>query len=112
MNADRDQERMIEDATRSIDDLIEASSEVEKTLESAGVAHAHELMFAVREILYDMRRLHAALAHAFAAEPGEPAAHALDRFATMFQFEVIPHVQAHLDDLRRDLGLEEDEGSA
>src|SRR4051812_25292348 len=93
------------------DALIAATAVLEKRLSEAGVARAHEWMFAVREVLYDFRRLDLLLVELLTAtDVSGQAPRVLRDWVQMVLYEVIPHVQGHLAELEQELGdpLDED----
>jgi len=92
------------EAPATIDALIQQTVEVERRWEAAGIERAHERLFAIRELLYDLKRLSEALIETLQAEPGPDAERGLARIAEMVLYEIVPHVEGHMRDLERELG--------
>lgn len=85
------------------DALIHASETFEKELQNRGVTEAHEWMFAVREVLYDVRRLDGALQKLYDTRDREAAVQAMKEYVEMWLYQVLPHVRAHMTDLEAEL---------
>lgn len=89
--------------TECRDAFIRESEDLERRLTRDQVQEAHDWMFAVREILYDFRRLDLSLCRVYGANDRARTAALLNDFAQMLLYEVIPHVQQHATDLENDL---------
>jgi len=93
-----------DDVVHNIDQLVRASEDLEKRLSEGGYSQAHDWMFAIREMLYDLRRLNIRLADLFnttnTINQGPPLLH--DIVKTVL-YEIVPHVQGHLDELDQSL---------
>ncbi|HEX9989346.1 MAG TPA: hypothetical protein VGE45_12820 [Chloroflexia bacterium] len=91
------------EATSSLDLLILASQRIEAKLAEAGNEQSHEWMFAIREVLYDLRRLNLILVELDSTIDWSNAPALLGDFARAVLYEVIPHVQGHMEDLEESL---------
>jgi hypothetical protein len=92
-----------EKATESIDVLIQACNQLEDRLAPTQGEKAHDWLFAIREVLHDMRRLNLALASACNTPDLAAVPPALRSFARSWLHEVIPHVQSHMEELDGEL---------
>lgn len=90
-----------EDVTCSIDALIEASYRLEQRLTESGELQAHDWMFSIREVLYDINRLNLLLAEACNTEDLKGVPRLLYIFASTIQYEAIPHIKGHMDELEQ-----------
>jgi hypothetical protein len=89
-----------EEVTRDLDRLIAASQDFEERTSAAGFAQAHDWMFALREVLYDLRRLNLHLADMFnSGGLDKNAPLLLHAVAVEMLYEILPHVQGHLNEL-------------
>jgi hypothetical protein len=83
-------------ATSLIDELIAATEQVERRLEAAGEARAHDWMFALREALLDWRRILPLVA----TLPDEGDRDAITARVREIAFQIAhvaaPHAQGHL----------------
>lgn len=87
-----------------IDTLLAASKEVEDKLEHAGVQDAHEWMFAIREMLYDMRRVSLELEEFFTTQKVDKQnGEELRKIVNTVLYEVLPHIKSHMEDLELSL---------
>jgi hypothetical protein len=81
------------DVTGVMDALIAATEDVERRLEAAGESHAHDWMFALREVVYDLKRELILVA-------GLPDAEAVRERLAEISADVIymlgPHAEHHL----------------
>ncbi len=91
--------RDLEEITRGVDLLVEASEAAEDRLEHAGVARAHDWMFGLREILYDLRRFQGTLAEVLDRAAGAEARADMRDIVILLKYEMIPHIEGHLGDL-------------
>jgi hypothetical protein len=77
---------------------------VSRQLDEAGVAQAHDWMFALREVLYDLRRFNISLAKLFNTEhPAQEAPTLLQDIVTMALYQIPPHVKLHMEELEESL---------
>jgi hypothetical protein len=92
-----------DEATKSIDALLQACTKLEESLKATYGEKAHEWLFAVREVLYDLRRLNLVLSAACNVEDPGSAPLQLRSFARVLLYEFIPHVQGHMEELDQEL---------
>ncbi|HYP19462.1 MAG TPA: hypothetical protein VEY08_05255 [Chloroflexia bacterium] len=92
-----------QEATSSLDLLISASQLIEAKLNEAGYEQSHDWMFAIREVLYDLRRLNLILVNLDNTIDLNNAPALLGSFARAVLYEVIPHVQGHMEELEQSL---------
>ncbi len=96
---DNSRESIIE----QIDELIAASQQFEQQLTEAGFSQAHNWMFNIREILYDLQRMNKLLANLFDTADVDKAPLLLNNFVEDFLYTVVPHVQHHLNELEEEM---------
>ncbi len=88
----------------TIDSLLAASNELENKLEQAGIQDAHEWMFALREMLYDIRRVILELDKFFNMKNvGRQSEEQLMKITNIILYEFLPHIQSHMEDLEKNL---------
>lgn len=98
-----------EDVGRVLDALIDGTGDLEERLERAGEANAHDWMFAVREILHDVKRALALVADLPGHEDPAAVRDALKDISMEFVYMLGPHAQHHLGELFE--AIERDETS-
>jgi hypothetical protein len=82
----------------------EAAKQCETRLNEAGIAQAHDWMYALREVLYDIRRFNISLAKLFNTEdPAQEAPTLLQAIVNMALYEISPHMELHMRELEESL---------
>ncbi len=90
-------------AANCIDALLKASQKFEEQLTTEGIPQAHEWMFAVREVLYDLRRLNLLLADMYNQSDVNQSLTLLKGIVQTILYEIIPHVEGHMSELEEGL---------
>jgi hypothetical protein len=80
----------------AIDELLEATRETEQRLEQLGEPAAHDWMFALREVLLDLRRVLPAIATLSDLPDREAAAELMRELAGELAHGVAPHMIHHM----------------
>jgi hypothetical protein len=88
-----------DEVIRAIDGLLTITGEVERKLADAGEVHAHEWMFALREILFDYRRILPPITDLPNSDDRQEITAGLREIAAALLYEACPHMETHLDDL-------------
>jgi hypothetical protein len=86
--------------TAAVDQLIAATEALEDRVRRAEGKDLHEALFAVREMLYDLRRVQAGLARVCESATASEAVRGLAETADRVLFDVIPHITGHLNELK------------
>lgn len=93
-----------ESVTKNLDDIIKASAIFEEKLAQNGFTQSHAWIFHLREVLYDLRRLHILIADLFnSVDIAAEVPSSLKAFADTFLYEFLPHGQQHMTDLEENL---------
>ena len=87
---------LADDVTGVMDALIAATEDVERRLEAAGEAHAHDWMFALREVVYDLKRELILVAELPACEDAEAVRERLAEISADVIYRLGPHAEHHL----------------
>ncbi len=98
MSASSDTERPMD-----VDALITATSAHERKLLEGGFAEAHEWMFGLREVLYDLRRFEKAVAAMLADDDISRAPERIKDLVNMMLYEIIPHSGPHMEEVDESL---------
>ncbi len=93
--------------TEGIDRLIIASKAFETRLERAGYPHSHEWIFALREMLYDIRRLELLVEKLYTSETGD-LDNELRTVVEAVLYEMLPHIESHMREIENDLNPDEE----
>lgn len=93
-----------EEVTSNIDMLLKVSLDFEQRMLEAGILEAHDWMFALREVLYDLRRLNILVASLFnSSDVGSKGPQLLQEIVQTLKYEVVPHVESHMNELEQAL---------
>lgn len=84
------------DIERTIDQLVESTYEAELRLEAMGERDAHDWMFALREVLLDLRRLLPVIASLPSTPDSGTAQKQMRDLAAELVYGFAPHVSHHL----------------
>jgi hypothetical protein len=88
-----------QDVERLMDALITATGDVERRLEEGGEQSAHDWMFALREILYDVKRALLLVARLPGEEGADAVRRTVEQISTEFVYMLGPHAEHHLGEL-------------
>lgn len=90
--------------TFNINELLRASQDFEQRMSEAGISQAHDWVFALREMLYDLRRLNILLADLFnTTDINKQSLQLLQEVVRTVRYEIIPHVEGHMDEVEQAL---------